>query len=121
MQAEERELLDIEAILNEERPAPVDDYMMFKQHLGDDTRLQLGLNSLSATDLENYAAAKWGFLKNIININTFFAAAPAKTTSSLVQTKTAEPVLTRSSLQKKTKQKLDSAEKAMQILTDMPG
>ena len=46
--------------------------MKLKEPLSDKNSEFLGLSSGSKTELEQRVASKWGFLKNIVNINTFF-------------------------------------------------
>lgn len=38
-----------------------------------DSREYLGLDEQQALDLKAYVDNKWGFLKNIVNINSFFS------------------------------------------------
>jgi hypothetical protein len=38
-----------------------------------DSREYLGLDEKEALDLKTYVDNKWGFLKNIVNINSFFS------------------------------------------------
>ena len=59
----------------------VDQYMMqnFAEN-GDefvqDSKEYLGLDAQQALDLKAYVDTKWGFLRNVININSFFSGLP---------------------------------------------
>ena len=102
-------MLDVEKVLNDDRRTVEDQYIQLETGLSEESKSLLDLEEKPANELQEYAASKWGFLKNL-NINDAFNQTDSHPFSLPPIPKT------RPQLVELCRTKLTSARKAIEVL-----